>query len=152
MVLLEPGGRPAGYRRTELAELLALEFGVYRESTGVQPALAGCLDRAFTAAQESPARLWAVISSGGPNLPGVAEDAALAEILGDRAPVRLRITDLVGDVGAASATFGLTAVLALAAQEPAAHGRTALLTAVDRDGVVGCALLRLISGGGEQPS
>ncbi len=152
MVLLEPAGRPAGYRRTELAELLALEFGVYRGLTGVQPALAGCLDRAFAAAPESSARLWAVISSGGPNLPGVAEDAALADVLGDRVPVRLRTTDLVGDVGAASATFGLTAVLALAAQESAAHGRTALLTAVDRDGVVGCALLRLTPGGGEQPS
>jgi len=152
MVLLEPAGRPAGHLRTALAELLALEFGVYRALTGVQPALADCLDRAFAAAHESPARLWAVISSGGPNLPGVAEDAALTEILGDRVPVRHRATDLVGDVGAASASFGLTAVLALAAQEPAAHGRTALLTAVDRDGVVGCGLLRLICGAGEQPS
>jgi len=152
MVLLEPGDRPAWYRRTELAELLALEFGVFRELTGVLPALSGCLDRVFAAAHESPARLWAVIGSGGPNLPGAAEDAALTEILGGRVPVRLRTRDLVGDAGAAAAAFGLTAVLALAAQEPAARGRTALLTAVDRDGVVGCALLRLACGGGEQPS
>jgi 3-oxoacyl-[acyl-carrier-protein] synthase II len=149
MVLLEPGGRPAGYRRTELAELLALEFGVYRELTDVRPALAGCMSRVFTAAHESPARLWAAVSSGA-NLPAQAEDAALAEILGDRVPVRLRTTDLVGDAGAASATFGLTALLALAAAEPAAHGRTALLTAVDRDGVVGCALLRLATGEEQQ--
>ncbi|HEY7482833.1 MAG TPA: beta-ketoacyl synthase N-terminal-like domain-containing protein [Streptosporangiaceae bacterium] len=153
MVLLEPPGRPGASGRTELAEVLALEFGVHRGPADVRPVLAACLDRAFAAAGESPDRLWAVISSGGPDPTGTAEDAALADSLGAGAPVRLHTTDLVGDTYAASAAFGLAAALALAVPEPAVReaavreaGRTALVTAVDRDGVVGCALLRLPPG------
>jgi 3-oxoacyl-[acyl-carrier-protein] synthase II len=59
------------------------------------------------------------------------------------APLRLSMTELVGDTHAASAALGVAAVLAVAATEPRAGGRTALVTAVDRDGTAGCALLRL---------
>ncbi|HET8680775.1 MAG TPA: beta-ketoacyl synthase N-terminal-like domain-containing protein [Micromonosporaceae bacterium] len=144
MVLLEPAGRPGGYGRAELAEVLALEFGVYGQPAQASPVLARCLRRAFAAVPEPPDRVWAVASCGGPEPARAAEEAALAEVLGAGArPLRLLSTGLVGDTDAASAMFGLAAVLALAAQAPEAGGRTALLTAVDRDGVVGCALLRL---------
>ncbi|HZN18862.1 MAG TPA: beta-ketoacyl synthase N-terminal-like domain-containing protein [Micromonosporaceae bacterium] len=153
MVLLEPGGRPGGHGRAELAEVLALEFGVYGQPAEVGSVLARCLRRAFVTAQEPPDRVWAVASCGGPEPVRAAEENALAGVLGAGAtPLRLLSTDLVGDTNAASAMFALTAVLALAAQAPAAGGRTALLTAVDRDGVVGCALLRLGTAAQERAS
>ncbi|MBD0694736.1 hypothetical protein BG452_17260 [Streptomyces sp. CBMA123] len=52
---------------------------------------------------------------------------------------------LLGDTSAAAATFQIQALLGAAEAEPAAAGRIALVTAVDRDGAVGCAVLRLLS-------
>ncbi|MFE3499664.1 hypothetical protein ACFXPX_11155 [Kitasatospora sp. NPDC059146] len=49
------------------------------------------------------------------------------------------------DPGPAAATFQIQALLSTAETEPAAAGRTALVTAVDRDGAVGCAVLRLLA-------
>jgi len=51
--------------------------------------------------------------------------------------------DLLGDTGAASAAFQLTATLAAGEEEP---GRIAVLTSVDVDGVVVAAVLRLGDG------
>ncbi|RFS84321.1 3-oxoacyl-ACP synthase [Actinomadura spongiicola] len=124
--------------RPGLAEVLAVEFSVCAEPAGAGAALGTCVDRAFTASGESPADLWAIAGSG-----GAAED----DVLAGHPAVRLRSTDLVGDTHAASAAFALAAVLALAESERTGDARTALVTAVDRDGVVGCALLRLPSAG-----
>lgn len=132
MLLLEPTGRPG---RTELAELLGLTFGVYREPADAGPALAGCVRRVLAAAGESPDGMWAHAAAHDPELSDV--DIALD------VPLRLPMTELVGDTHAASAALGVAAVLALSVTEPRASGRTALVTAVDRDGTVGCALLRL---------
>lgn len=135
MLLLEPAGRPGRHGRTELAELLGLEFGAYREPTDAGPTLAGCVRRVLVASGEPPDRIWAHAAAHDPELPEV-------DIMVD-APLRLPMTELVGDTHAASAALGVAAVLASVAHEPRAHGRTALVTAVDRDGTVGCALLRL---------
>lgn len=143
MVLVEPLGRPSAHGRAELAEVLALEFGLHSEPSGVRSALGACLRRAFATADETPDRVWAVASSGGPDPFGKGEDAAIADVIGDRAPVRLRSSELVGDTNGASAAFALVAVVAKAAETPQARGHTAVVTSVDRDGVVGCALLRL---------
>jgi 3-oxoacyl-[acyl-carrier-protein] synthase II len=143
MVLVEPAGRPVERGRTELAEVLALEFGLYHEPAQIGPALAGCARRAFAAAGESPDGVWAVATSGGPDPVGAGEASALAELFGDRQPVRLRSTELVGDTNAASSAFALVAIVAMAAGTAQAYRRTALVTAADADGVVGCALLRL---------
>ncbi|GAA3808439.1 beta-ketoacyl synthase N-terminal-like domain-containing protein [Sphaerisporangium flaviroseum] len=149
MVLLEPYGRPGEHGRAEPAEVLAVEFGVHCEPEDVHATLASCVSRAFASTGESPDRLWAVAGSGGPGPEGSAEEAVITGILGDRVPVRLRGTDLVGDTNAASAAFGLVALLAWAENEPVPYGRTALVTAVDRDGVAGCALLRMGPSKGE---
>jgi 3-oxoacyl-[acyl-carrier-protein] synthase II len=135
MVLLEPAGRPGRHGRTELAELLGLAFGVFREPADAAAALAGCVRRVLAAAGESQDRVWAHAAAHDPELSEV--DVAFD------APLRLPVTELVGDTHAASAALGVAAVLAVAATEPRAGGRTALVTAVDRDGTVGCALLRL---------
>jgi len=142
MVLLEPAGRPARYGRGELAEVLGMGFGV-ADAAEVRPALAGCLRRTLIAAGESPAGVWAAASSGGAGLPGDGEEAALTEVLGAGTPVRLCGTDLVGDTYAASASFALAALLALADADRPAQRRLALITAVDGHGVFGCALLRV---------
>lgn len=146
MLLVEPGGRAQHQGRAELAEVLALEFGLYRETDEIGPTLTRCARRAFVATGEDPEGTWAVAGSGGPDPIGMEEAAALSELVGDRVPVRLLSTELVGDTNAASAAFALVAVVALAAESPEADGRTALVTAVDHDGVVGCALLRLNPG------
>jgi 3-oxoacyl-[acyl-carrier-protein] synthase II len=144
MVLLEPAGRPARHGRAELAEILAMRFGV-AEAAGVRPALAECVRRTLAAAGEVPERVWAAVSSGGADLPVEGEEAALTDVLGTGTPVRHSSSDLVGDTSAASALFALVEALALAAGEPGER-RLALVTAVDRDGVLGCALLRLDAG------
>ena len=149
MVLVEPAGRPEERGRTELAEILALEFGLARAPSDVGPALTRCVHRAMTAAGESPHQVWAVASSGGAD-GGVAEAAALTELFGDRVAIRLSSTDLVGDTNGAAAAFAVVAVLALAAGAGSVARRTALVTAVDADGVVGCALLRLGSTNGQE--
>ncbi|MGH3757364.1 beta-ketoacyl synthase N-terminal-like domain-containing protein [Actinophytocola sp.] len=136
MLLVEPAAR---HGRTELAELLGLAFGVFRAPAEAGPALAGCVRRVIAAAGESPDRVWAHAAAHDPDLSDV--DKPVDAVLG--APLRLPMTELVGDTHAASAAFGLAAVLALAVDEPRAGGRTALVTAADRDGTVGCALLRL---------
>jgi 3-oxoacyl-[acyl-carrier-protein] synthase II len=137
MVLLEPAGRPGTHGRRELAELPALAFGVAASPGGSREVLAGCVRRALAAAGEDPERVWAAV------LTDATEEAAVTDVLGDRVPVRLCVSDLVGDTGGAASAFGVATLLALSAVEPATHDRTALVTAVDRDGAVGCAVLRL---------
>lgn len=129
MLLLEPAGR---HGRTALAEVLGLAFAVFREPSEAAPALVGCVRRVLA---ETPEPLWAHAS---------ADDPCMSDVdAGVEAEVRLPMTELVGDTHAASAALGVAAVLALAATEPDAAGRPALVTAVDRDGTVGAALLRL---------
>lgn len=134
MVLLEPAGHPARHGRTELAELLGVVLGVHPGPAGAGPALAECVRRVLAEAGEAPADVWAHAAALDPALPGV--DA------GTEVPVTLPVADLVGDTHAASAALGLAAVLALAAADPDSAGRTALVSSVDRDGTVGCALVR----------
>lgn len=135
MLLLEPADRPGRHGRTARAELVGLAFGTYRAPSEAGPVLAGCLRRVLAAAGEPPDRVWAHAAAHDPQLPGV-------DVLGDVA-LRLPMTELVGDTHAASAALGVAAVLASAEREPSAAGRTAVVTALDRDGTVGCALLRL---------
>jgi len=143
MLLLEPSDRAGRHGRAELAEVLALELRVFDLLSDLPAVLGDCLRRLLAAAGESPAGIWAVASAHDPELAGAEPDRVLAEILGRCPPVRLPMVELIGDTHSASAAFGLAAVLALAAQEPGAAGRTALVTSLDRDGTVGAALLRL---------
>ncbi|HET9140288.1 beta-ketoacyl synthase N-terminal-like domain-containing protein [Actinophytocola sp.] len=132
MLLVEPGDRAGRYGRAELAEVLAVRFGVF--DTDPAQALADCVRGALDAADVAPADLWAVVA---------AHDPELAVAGPDLPPVRLSVTELVGDTQAAAGGIGLAALLALAADDPAAAGRVALVSTVDRDGTVGCVLLRL---------
>ncbi len=64
-------------------------------------------------------------------------------MLGDHEPEPVRCSELIGDTHAAAAAFQIAAVLVAAEGRDDARGRIALITSVDRDGVVGCAVLRL---------
>jgi len=139
MLLVEPRGRAARHGRDELAEVLAVRFGVFDSDPWA--VLDDCVRGVLDASATDAAEVWAVADAHDPELTAAGPDRAAA--LGHEPPVRLSLTELVGDTQAASAGFGLAAVLALAADEPAAAGRTALVSTVDRDGTVGCVLLRL---------
>ncbi|MFJ6985024.1 MULTISPECIES: beta-ketoacyl synthase N-terminal-like domain-containing protein [unclassified Streptomyces] len=142
LLLIEPGdGIPEG--RTALAELLAVDVRV-----DVDDALAGtaeaCVRDALTAAGVDPSEVWAAVGGGLTGRIGHIENALLKRLFGTEAATRVTVHDRIGDTAAASAAFQLAALLATARRTPAAHGRAAVVTSVDRDGSVACAVIRLL--------
>lgn len=149
-----PGRRP-------LADVLAVEFGTFAGDrrpaggaatdngdgpwAGAATALAACIGRALHQATVTADAIWAVAPSGAAEV----EHAALDAVLGGRMAVEVRPVELIGDTRAAAAAFQIAAVLAVAAEQPGPAGRLALVTAVDTEGVVGCALLRIRPGSQE---
>jgi len=147
------GGRPPGEgcvmfllesaetcpaERTALAGVLAVEFGVWADPGGIRDVLAGCLSRALERAAVPRDEVFAVapLSSAGPR--GSAERAGAADVLGN-VPVLTKTADAIGDTGAVSAAFQITELLVAGA----GSGRVGVATTADREGRVGCALLRV---------
>lgn len=124
--------------RMALAEVLALEFGIWADHGTIRAALAGCLRRALRRAAVSREEVFALapLSSAGPR--GCAERAGAADVLGD-VPVLTGIADAIGDTGAASAAFQIIELLVAGA----GSGRVGAATTADREGRVGCVLLRI---------
>jgi 3-oxoacyl-[acyl-carrier-protein] synthase II len=135
MVLLEPEDDAGGTR------LLAVETAMTSQPAEVAETLAACIVRALRRARVGPDDVWAVAPSG--CAPGAAgpERSALELVLADMEPQWVDVPALIGDTHAASGLFQLLAVLALADAHPVPEGRVALLTSVDRDGQVGCAVV-----------
>lgn len=130
MLRLDPPGTQDG-----LADVVALEFGVH-EAANAGPILLSCLRRALDKADAKPGDIGVLATDG-------AADEALAELFNDHHPERVPCATLIGDTAAAAATFQILAVLTAAEDDSALAGRLALVTAVDHDGSLGCALLRL---------
>ncbi|MEU9118448.1 beta-ketoacyl synthase N-terminal-like domain-containing protein [Streptomyces sp. NPDC048506] len=131
-------GRPIG------ARLLTTRFRAFDEPGGARAALAECvrdaLKQAGAAAED--VRLVAPVETGGV-LAGV-EEAAVGDALGAARPRWLGSRALLGDASAAAGSLQLAAVLTVfedVAEDAAAAPALALVTAVDRDGTAGCALL-----------
>ncbi|HXL93344.1 MAG TPA: beta-ketoacyl synthase N-terminal-like domain-containing protein [Streptosporangiaceae bacterium] len=128
--------------RRPLATLLATEFRTCVDGdfgTVIRMAIRAALARGGVSADE----VFLASPSGAPGPAGLAERAALAEAANETAISRVPdLVELIADAGAASAAFQIAAVLSLAAVLPAA-GKPALITSVDPDGAVACALLRL---------
>jgi 3-oxoacyl-[acyl-carrier-protein] synthase II len=124
--------RQAG--RAVLAELLAVDLRVYDAdlSGGLTQSVRAGLAAARVAADE----VWAVAGDE-------ASAAAIDEVFAAGSPRRIGVEEAIGDTGAASATMRLAAVLAAAGHDQDARGRAALVTSVDRDGLLGCTVLRL---------
>ena len=70
-----------------------------------------------------------------------SEEAGIADALGTVEPEWIRCRPLLGDTSAASNGLQLAAVLAVAGDAGLGAGALALVTGIDRDGMVGCALL-----------
>ncbi|MFJ6215766.1 beta-ketoacyl synthase N-terminal-like domain-containing protein [Streptomyces sp. NPDC092296] len=122
--------------RRPSARLLGVRFRAHHRPGGAAQALTECvrsaLDRAGVAADR--VRLLAPLDAE-------TETAAVAAALG-AAPSRvLDCRDLLGDTSAASTAVQVAAVLAAADQGVLAPGEVALVTGIDRDGMVGCAVL-----------
>ncbi|WP_411107211.1 beta-ketoacyl synthase N-terminal-like domain-containing protein [Streptomyces sp. cmx-4-9] len=125
-----------------LAEVLLVEAGIVGPQ-GVAASLTACIERAVRRSGVRPEDVWAVSPSSPAGAAGAEERAALQAAFGAPAPRWVPQPARMGDTSAATATFQVVSVLALAAEDPAARGRTAVVTSVDRDGALACALLRL---------
>ena len=141
-LLLVEQADPGDPDQPVLAEVLAVDLRIALDGA-VRPALAACLARALRRAEVGPAEIWAVATSEAPGPAGEQEQAAVDEVLAGAEPLRLTQAGLIGDTGAAAAAFQVAGVLVQAEDDPAAAGRVALVTSVDRGGAVGCALLRI---------
>lgn len=130
MFLLEAPGSP----RPALAEVLAVEFGVYLEPDGLGDAMAHCLRTALRRAGVDAAQVRAVAPSAGQR--GAQETKAAIEVLRN-ATVHTATVDRLGDTRAVSACFQLVELLV------EATGTLAAVTSSDAEGRVGCALLRI---------
>lgn len=140
---LDPSGSEAA-ERDGIAEVVALEFGVYEDVDEIRATLLGCLRRALDRAEARPADIALVApgETGETGETGGQEQAALADLFGGQPPAQVDCAGLIGDPAAATAAFQMLAVLVRAEDDPALAGRLALVTAVDHDGTLGCALLR----------
>ncbi|MBT2405493.1 MULTISPECIES: beta-ketoacyl synthase N-terminal-like domain-containing protein [unclassified Streptomyces] len=140
--LLETAQDAAAAGRDPLARIGATAFRAFHEPEGAREALAVCvrgaLERSGVAAAD--VRLVAPLGAGGPLV--AQEEAAITDALGVAAtPDWIRIRPLIGDTSAASAALQLAGVLAAADAHGLAPGEAALVTAIERDGLVGCAIL-----------
>jgi 3-oxoacyl-[acyl-carrier-protein] synthase II len=124
--------------RPAIAEVLAVEFGVWTGPDQIRGALAGCLRRALVRAAVRREEVLAIAPLSSPGLPGSAERAGAADAVGD-VPLLTKTADAIGDTGAGSAAFQIVELLA----EGAGLGRVGVVTTVDGEGRVGCALLRI---------
>ncbi|MFF1837822.1 beta-ketoacyl synthase N-terminal-like domain-containing protein [Streptomyces sp. NPDC058231] len=137
MFLLEsPGEVPP--ERTPLAEVLAVEFGVWADTDSIRSALAACLRRAMTRAEVTAGDVFAVAPSESTGARGAAEQRAVEDVLGT-VPLLTATVDAVGDARAVSAAFQMVELMGA----DAGPGRVGVVTTSDAEGRVGCALLRL---------
>lgn len=135
--LMEPATAAATAGRTPLANLRVTRFRGYRDDA--REALASCVRDALEEADLPPAAVRAVAPLADEGGHAAAERAALAEVLGAGARM-LPCRGLIGDTSAAATGFQLAAVLAALAEDPGAG----LVTAIDRDGTVGCAVVEVV--------
>ena len=135
------GNRPA------LAEVVALDT---RLAVDGEPrrALVECLRGAMATGGFTAADVWGHASSATDQELSEVEHEAAGEVLGQQVGTVVVPGQLIGDTGAASGVFGLVALLSLAEVDTSARGRLAVVTSVDRDGMVGCVVIRLTGGSG----
>ncbi|HWO60171.1 MAG TPA: beta-ketoacyl synthase N-terminal-like domain-containing protein [Umezawaea sp.] len=133
--LLEPSSGAESAGRVPLATVLATRFRAFGDAADARQAVADCVRAALTQAGVSAADVRLVAPAGGEF--EAVEDGGVTDALDGGTPEFVRCGQLFGDTSAATASFQLAAVLAKAG------GGIALVTGVDRDGTVGCAVLEL---------
>ncbi|MEU2571966.1 beta-ketoacyl synthase N-terminal-like domain-containing protein [Streptomyces anulatus] len=140
MLLLEPAEDVEDAH--VLAEVLAVESGVFGDG-GLPEVLDACLRRAMDRAGVDPSQVWVASPCSAGDSLGEQERAVLIGMFGAGALEPLANTALFGEASAASVSLQIASVLALAERRTDVAGRVAVITAVERDGGAGCALLRL---------
>ncbi|MFC0599926.1 beta-ketoacyl synthase N-terminal-like domain-containing protein [Streptomyces palmae] len=125
-----------------LAEVLGVSSGITGPdgvAAGLETVVGNALRRAGIGREE----VWAVSASAPAGEAGRQELKALDALFGDLDPLTLGRPGQIGDTGAATSAFQVVATLTAAQDSARAAGRVAVLTSVDRDGALGCALLRM---------
>ncbi|WP_234327281.1 beta-ketoacyl synthase N-terminal-like domain-containing protein [Streptomyces sp. NRRL WC-3742] len=140
LLLLEPAGTN---QLPPLASVLAVATAIDVDDDP-QATVDYCARRAMERAGVAPEEVWAAVTTAVPTPEGIAERAALAELVPAEALDRIPSMALLGDTGAASASLQIAALLVVAGEDPTAAGRVALVSAVDRDGTAAVAVLRLL--------
>lgn len=147
LFLVEPRSGADRAGRKSLATVLAARFAAFDRPGDARYALARCIGEALKMSDADAGAVGIVAASDVDGVLGAGEDAAIADMIGDPVPHRLRNRPLTGDLSAASAAFQLAAVLAAAERMPEGRPELALVTSVDRDGTAGAVLLRVDGGG-----
>lgn len=122
----------AAAAETPRAEVLAVATGFHPDDPA--EGLAGCARRALATAHVRAGDVWAV--AGGDPDPDTLRGVVPAAV--ERLPVR----PALGDCQAATGALALGALLGRYAEDPAPHGRPALITGRSRDGGVAVAVVR----------
>ncbi|AYG80711.1 3-oxoacyl-[acyl-carrier-protein] synthase 2 [Streptomyces hundungensis] len=135
--LLEPAASASAAGRTPLARLLGTRFRAYHRPAAAADALTTCVRAVLDDAGVDAASVRVVAPLGAEG----EEDAVLRALPEGADPRLIRCRPLLGDASAAATAFQTGAVLALAEEGGLPPGATALVTGIDRDGTVGCALL-----------
>jgi 3-oxoacyl-[acyl-carrier-protein] synthase II len=140
MLLVEPGDRR---ERPPMAQILAVESMVYLNGD-VTATLTACVQRALRNAHVKAPEVWAALPGDLPGPAGQQERAVHNNMFGSAALARVPGVGRLGDTSAATAAFQLVSLLAVAERTPGAAGHAAVVTTVDRDGTIVCAVLRLL--------
>lgn len=145
MFVVERGETARAAGRTPLAEVLSCEVGTYADLAGqaaLAPKFAQCIRRALERAAVHPDQVWLVAGSdGGGAWRDDVEAKAVREALGQEPAQRLTLKKQIGETLSAAGAFQLAGAMALLGQFPGEQ-RTALITSVGSDGMVGCAVIR----------
>ena len=140
--LVEPADVAAQAGRTPLASVLATRFMAAGTTARAGETLADCVRAALKQAGVAPAQVRVVAPAAADGEFGSLESDAIHEVLGESDAQWLRYRPLIGDASAVSTAFQLAAALTV----PLGDDGVALVTGIDRDGAVGCAVL----GGGSR--
>lgn len=146
MFLVEAADNTAA-ERTPLAEIVDVRSRTHSHGD-IHSAIAACVSDILRRNGVRAEDVWAIAPSGGQTPYEKQESDALHECFPGSDIKWISVTDVLGDTGAASAAFQIAATLTLADLHPEAEGRLAVITSVDRDGIVACSLLR--TGGGHR--
>lgn len=124
--------------RTPLAELCSVSSRVYPEDDP-RASMQACVLDALTEAGVDAADVSIVAPSGFTGEAGEYESEVLDGLFGRARPQWVDVAGLIGDTGAVSSSFQVAAALGLAGDRPG----VAVVTSVDADGTIACAVFRL---------
>jgi 3-oxoacyl-[acyl-carrier-protein] synthase II len=141
VLLMERAGEVPD-ERVPLAEVLSIQSRVYPEGD-LTETLTDCVRAALTEAGADTDQLWAIVPSGAGGWGGLQENEVLASVFAEKSPRWIDVAGLIGDTGAATAAFQIAAALGVFAHERPETADIVVVTSLDTDGTVACAVLRL---------